>query len=69
MKRAELERSFDEAIRQAMNREQWASPAVQSFALTALAIAVRGLWPEEKQQAAPVVDERDFGPPVNQGGG
>jgi len=68
MNRDELSKKFDEAVGQALNLRQWASTGGVRFGLVALAIAVRGLWPDVQTKEA-VVDERDFGPPVNQGGG
>ena len=68
MTRPELEKKFDEAITQAMNRDKWTASGMQAYALIALAIAVRGLWPSERTDA-PAPNLRDFMPPVNQGGG
>jgi hypothetical protein len=54
MTREKLGRTFDEVIDQAIRTDRWGGGGRIAFALSALAIAVRGLWPDEKPTAEPL---------------
>ena len=67
--RQKLDREWEEVFVAAKNANR--NVLTSAYALLAIAVAIRGLWPEEAVAAAPTAptDESDFRPPVSQGDG